>query len=509
MNKNRLGNVILTTFIPSLLLVYFLNVQAASSGIFSLFPIEHYDQNISNWILPTNPDYRKPLLTPKQQAIRKAEIYFHYFGKQSPWNAGYIREIFSQQAPFNLRSLEEKVMLSYSNDNKSADKIMYGANFRPYTKQSFEPIKNNIHLEQFNEQHYDSSRRAIAVVNIQARALPTDEPYFYSNQIAGEGYPFDNAQAGVIWAGAPLYVLGETVDHLWDFVLTPSFIGWVKQTDIAYVNSHFIAQWTWTAQQQMATMTRTAIPIKDIENGISRFAGYIGMILPAIKSSKGIEILIPVKNAKQQAHIYHAKLNTKDMAVIPLLPTPEHFVQIIQQLLGRPYGWGGMYFYSDCSSELKNIYGAFGIWLPMHSSHQVDPEQVLGKAEDLSALNVTMRSQYLMKQGHPWMTIIHVGGHVILYLGNYPNPNDPSHGIVPLSYQDMWGLGKGDIPYRSVIGQAVLFPLLPTYPEDPALVSQLNHQVFQLFYLDNLPEPADAANMLNSRKVNLRFLLSP
>lgn len=509
---SKLINIILTILLSSFWGCYSAAAIAAPDLI-SLFPLEKYNQKIADWLSPSDPGYTKPLLTPTQQAIRKAELYRHYFGKESPWNADYINLLFSQPAPQDLQSLEAKKINSFTNQNQPADKIGYGANFRPYTEQWLTKIKNNVGLKQFSAQQYKPARRAIAITNIQARLLPTDEPYFYSYKIAGEGYPFDNIQAAVIWAGTPLYVLGETVDHAWSMVLTPGFIAWVKSTDIAKVSVNFVTEWMKVAQLNIAAIAATQIPIVDNENNEFRFSGYIGMLLPAIKNSKDITLLIPVVDEKRQAHIHHAKLAMPYAVLAPLLPTPQHLANIMQHLLGRTYGWGSMYFYNDCSAELKNIYSVFGIWLPVHSSNQVDPQQVLGKAIDLSNSQPDgmARSAYLMAHGHPWMTVIYIGGHVLDYIGKYSNPNDSTHRIVPLSYQNMWGLrAVPGIARRVVIGQSVLLPLLTSYPEDPTLLSELNQKTFKLFYLDELPVNITSTNVtLESGKINLDVLLSP
>jgi len=505
-----LNNILNTVLIAAL---FFYCISAyASTDTLSLFPIEKYDQKITDWVSPADPSYTKALLTPEQQTLRQAELYRHYFGKESPWNADYIHLLFSQKAPDDLFSLETSKVLSLTNQNQPANKIGYGSNFRPYSDQWFAQIKNNIHLQQFVGQKYDSMNRAIAITNIQSRELPTEEPHFYSYKLAGEGYPFDNAQAVVIWAGTPLYVLGETTDRLWSFVLTPSFIGWVKNTEIAKADARFVSEWIKVSRQHLAAITNTRIAIVDIENNIPRFPGYIGMLFPGIKTPKGIQILIPVMDQKQQAHIHHAEPSIQDIALVPMLPTPQHFSTLMQKLLGRTYGWGGMYFYNDCSSELKNIYSVFGIWLPIHSTNQVDPQQVLGKAEDLSSSEPdgNMRSAYLMAHGHPWMTIIHVGGHVLDYLGSYPNPDDPTHRLAPLSYQAMWGFGAvTGVARRAVVGQSVILPLLTSYPEDPELRSHLSKTTFQLLYLDELPSGTTLAEVVGMMKVNLKTLLSP
>ncbi len=497
-----------TSFILLLMLVfnfYAISTNAADNLI-SLFPLDKYDQKITDWVSPSDPSYTQPVLTPAQQAKHKAELYRNYFGELSPWNANYVNFLFSQPVPYDLQSLEEKKINSFTNQNQPEDKIGYGANFRPYTQQWLDQIKNNVNLKQFTTQHYDPAKRAIAIVNIEGRVLPTDEPHFYSYQIGGQGYPFDNIQASAIWAGTPLYILGETQDHAWSMVLAPSFIAWVKSSDIASVNNRFVKQWLKTAQQHLAAITNTQVSIVDNENNLFRFSGYIGMLFPAITYPNNIEILIPVRDKQGQARIYHAKPPLEDVALIPVQPTPEHFANIIQHLLGRTYGWGSMYFYNDCASELKNLYTVFGIWLAMHSSNQVDPQQVLGSMVDLSASDTNARRTYLMEHGHPWMTVIYIGGHVLDYIGSYPDPIDPMHPVVPLSYQNMWGLHVANSPERRVmIGQSILLPLLLSYPEDPTLISHLQKPIFQLFYLDEIPEMAS----LKKKAKTLSVLLSP
>ena len=115
------------------------------------------------------------------------------------------------------------------------------------------------------------------------------------------------------------------------------------------------------AKTNLAAITNTQISIIDTEENQYRFSGYIGMLFPAISNPAGIQIFIPVMNEKRQAIIYHAQLSGQNAAIIPVLPTPRHFVEIMNHLIGRPYGWGNMYFYNDCASELKNLFTPFGI----------------------------------------------------------------------------------------------------------------------------------------------------
>ena len=61
------------------------------------------------------------------------------------------------------------------------------------------------------------------------------------------------------------------------------------------------------------------------------------------------------------------------------------------------------------------------------------------KIKDLSKADQNTRLQFLINEAPPFMTVIYVKGHVMLYLGTYPNPDDPKQHPVPLSYQNVWG----------------------------------------------------------------------
>ncbi len=86
----------------------------------------------------------------------------------------------------------------------------------------------------------------------------------------------------------------------------------------------------------------------------------------------------------------------------------------------------------------------------------------------------------LKTQGHPLMTVIYIGGHVMLYLGTQDN--------VVMTYQNIWGLAPVTKDKRYVIGQSVLFPLLNYYPEYPDAKSPANSSYFKLIFLDDLPK---------------------
>jgi hypothetical protein len=109
------------------------------------------------------------------------------------------------------------------------------------------------------------------------------------------------------------------------------------------------------------------------------------------------------------------------------------------------------------------------------------------------------RLNALTTQGHPAMTIIYIGGHVMLYLGNYKHDGQE---LVAATYQNIWGLSPPNKDKRYIIGQSVLFPLLNYYPEYPDAKSLANSSSFKLIFLDELKQEIPSARFVKQFTVN-------
>ena len=480
---------------------------AFASKLISLFPIDSYDQEISHWIKPSDSDYNKPLISKAQQAKRLTDFYNHYFSgsskSTSPWDAAYVSKILAMTGSDSLLELEKKLidkfttqkinLNSTSNDRTKSDnqinseittsKIGYGHNFHPYNQTWINNIAKNMNISRLSKIKYNPENMAIAIHNTHARALPTMDAYFYSHNIAGEGYPFDNLQQSALWVGTPVYIALETVDHAWSLVITPDFIDWVKSEDIAKVDSKFIATWQSTAKNKMIALTHeTSILDKE---GNYRFNAYVGTVFPAKSAT---EILIPVVDVHRKATIQTTVVSGGNSVVMPYKLTPHNLANVMANLIGRPYGWGNMNFYNDCSAELKALYAPFAIYLPRNTSEQVKA----GKMVDLSDKSTTERERLLIKDGRKLVTLVRIPGHILMYLGKYPHTiKSQTKSEIAMSYQNIWGLHPLDNSYRAIIGKSVIFPLLQSYPENNSLISFYDkdtRRIFQLIYLDEMPD---------------------
>lgn len=470
----------------------------ANHNLISLFPLDKYDQTVTNWIKPDDANYDKPLLSSEMQKYHIDVFYTQYFGSSSPWSADYLKKILHQQTPNDLKTLEQSIITYFSNQNKPDDQIGYGANFRPYSQKWIDDIANNIHISQLDGLCYQEINRAIAIDNLHARSLPTDDPHFYNHKLAGQGYPFDNLQMSAIWAGTPLYILAETRDHAWSLVITPDFIAWTKTSGIARASPSFINNWQNSAKENLVAITSTQTSIVD-ENNQFLFSAYIGTVLPGTQTAQGMKLMVPAADSDHRAILKYAFVSPDQASSMPLVATPHHFSKLMNSMIGRPYGWGGKYFYNDCSAELKSLLTPFGIWLPRHSSDQVS----VGKMIDMSAVSPEKRISYLIENGRRFLTIVYIGGHVVMYVGNYQNPNTQTS--IAMTYQNVWGLSPNPPTRRAVIGRSVLFPMLLQYPEDTSLMSLAGKKYFQISYLDEVPERLYKSAII----INLRSLMYP
>lgn len=448
----------------------------------ALFPMEHYDQNVDHWIDPTSASYDAPFLSPAEQHAHWDDYLARYFGTRerdpSPWNPAFINRRLYGNGGADIVDLQLRRVGSYDNAGKSARSIGYGQNYRPHTAQWLDDIERNMNLQQFAQAPgYRPDARAIATNALLVRELPTMDPSFYSHRLAGEGYPFDNLQISSVRPGTPLYVLGRSVDGAWDYVQTPEVQGWVQSNGVARVDDAFISAWSHRPSDAWGVVILASAPVRD-EQGVFRFDATAGTLLPLVQSAatpSQREVLVPARDIDGHAVLREARLPATALAPAPIAATPRNLAVLMKSLIGRPYGWGNMNFYNDCSSELQSIFSAFGVWLPRHSSSQM----AAGDMTDLSSDTPAQRLDYLIENGRPMRTLVYIGGHVMLYLGNTTRDGH----IVPLVYQDIWGMRPADNSRRVVIGGSVIFPLLLRIPEDPSLESLAATRIFQVSVL--------------------------
>jgi hypothetical protein len=479
----------------------------------TLFPLDDYDQNVDHWLQPGSPAYDQPFLSPDDQRAQFNLLFARYFGTganaPSPWNATYVTQRVYREQGADIAALQQRRIDRFDNTGKQRATLGYGENFRPHDKAWIDAIERNMNVEQFTQTPvYRPQTRAIATGNLMVRELPTTDPSFFDHRLAGEGYPFDNLQISAVRPGTPLYVLGGSVDGAWQYVQTPDVQGWVRSDGVALADDGFVDAWRAAAGKSLGAVTVASAPVRD-SSGAFRFGAPAGTMLPLVPALPSVPpqpsiaaanaarqaataavpdktnavddtfswrtVLVPARDPDGRAVIRTASLNDTQIAPMPLAATPRHLAMLMKTLIGRPYGWGNSGLYNDCSSELQSIFAVFGVWLPRHSSTQMSA----GRMIDLSTSTPAQRLDYLALHGEPLRTLVYIGGHVMLYIGNTTRDGV----TVPVVYQDVWGLRPADNGRRAVIGGSVILPLFAHIPEDASLQSLAATRTFEISIL--------------------------
>ncbi|ABX20907.1 SH3 domain-containing protein [Salmonella enterica] len=434
------------------------------------FPLADYSQSVDKWIPPDSADFAIPVIDSTTQQRYFSALKSHYFGmdneSHSPWNAVYITGLLKK----NAGQVRDASIKQFLGDGST----YWGENFRLYSSRWKEGVRGNADTRIDNIYH--ASRRGIMVRESLARALPTDDPLFNDPRRAGEGYPFDNLQMSSLRPGTPVYTLTESKDQRWQYVVSPTVTGWVHSEDIASVDQTFVTQWVSLAYKQLGAFI--SAPVSVHTAGVYYFTGRPGTILPFRYKRAGLFLIAaPVRDSNGRASIHWVWLSDKAFTAMPWKMTPENIAVLMKSMGGAPYGWGNFNFYNDCSAEIRSLLMPFGIFLPRHSTAQVEAAE---RVVDLSNKSIQMRLDYLTRYGKPFTTLVYIPGHIMLYIGNTTMNGQ----VVPVTYQNIWGLRPNHANSRSIIGEAVFFPLLRFYPENPELVSLAGKVQFKLGYIE-------------------------
>lgn len=435
----------------------------------SLFPLDNYSQSVDKWLL-SGLQRQQPVMDAAMQQRYFSALKSHYFGMgandKSPWNPHYIASILGQEV-----EIVRDVAINKYLGNKS---VSWGGNFRTHSESWKQQVRDNASTGIDKVYHF--SGRGITIREALVRSLPTDEPIYDDPRLAGQGYPFDNLQDSSIRPGTPVYVITESRDKRWKYVMSPTVIGWVHSENIAAVDLLFVTEWLALAEKNLGAFIKQPVSVQG--GGGFYFTARHGTILPFYSHQQGrFVVAVPVRREDGRALIRRVGLKEGEFAAMPWKMTPDHLATLMRSMSGRPYGWGNYNFNNDCSAEVRSLLMPFGVFLPRNSAAQI---QAATRVVDLSKANMGERLRYLKEHGKPFTTLIYIPGHIMLYIGNAVINGQN----VPMTYQNIWGLRPADSKSRSIIGGAVFFPLLDTYPEAPNLISLAGKAQFKLGFIE-------------------------
>ena len=361
--------------------------------------------------------------------LQKRADAFHNKMFFSPWHQSNSR--------FTLEEIEWEF-------DKYGKNPGYGRNGKKHPQSWIKKLNANARLQDYPAVGYP----AITIQNTDLRVLPTAEAHL--SLPVNCPLPFDNMQNSGAAAGTPLYVSQVTKDKKWALVETHYALGWIPVRHMARVDGDFIKLWE---SAPYASIIRDKTPVYD-DKGKLLFKTPLGSFFPKIsEDSQTITILIAAADSQGQALPQKIVLAREAAVNKPLPLTPTNMAWLAKEMMGEPYGWGGLDRKRDCSSLLMDLFAPFGIWLPRNSGHQA---KRTGRYVDLSTLSPREKEKAILTQGLPYFTLLWLKGHIMLYIGEQAGRAVVFHNFWKVKTVDLQGR-KG----RRIVGRAVITTLNP------------------------------------------------
>ena len=312
----------------------------------------------------------------------------------------------------------------------------------------------------------EENRCGVVLLPADLRLLPTSRALFEPlTRDGGGGYPFDQLQNSTLKPGEAVRLLHRTPDGAWAFVAAGTASGWVESSRVAPADEAFRSR--WLAGPYLAVLDDPTA-LKD-ETGRFRCLAPLGTLLP--RTPDGAALIPVADEATGLARGIPVHLPEGSAAPFPLEATPRNLAETANRLVGQTYGWGGSFGLRDCSATTRDLFLPFGVWVPRNSG-----EQAKLPGRDLASLSPMDREAALMREGVPFATLVHMKGHILLYLGPYEGR--------PLVLHNFWSLRTRDTG-RILVGRCAVTTLTPGAERrdlDPekSLLHRVRRMVFPL-----------------------------
>lgn len=386
-------------------------------------------------LTPSKNIYSQPisdiLLIPQSSAALSSQFsnagkssFAEYFAAHfAPWD---------NLQPFDLENLQIEL--------KKRGRF-YAENYQPISDEFYRATEDNGNISALNS----VSHKAIVIHNTHLRRLPTNtlllsDPY----KAGGNGYPFDRAQAGCLNIGEPLFISHYTKDGKFAYGRTGSgTYGFILSEDLVEIDEDFSTQF----RNNLVMFTDNILAPLQPAKQSPVLQVYSGTILPLTNNN---EVLIPIRNSSGKAEFSKIYPTPGTYIAKPLSFTKDNVSKVIDQLIDKPYGWGGNLFNMDCSRLVSRYFALFGIHLPPYSKAQSE----YGESLDLSRLSNHEKKAAIIEYGVPYQSILYMPGHIGIYLGTYQGE--------PIILHATWGIklfDEKDIEYRYVIGKSIISTL--------------------------------------------------
>lgn len=359
--------------------------------------------------------------------------------------------------PWSLKKFDiSSLQASWANRAFGKEKF-FAENKLPWSIKNIGNIIKQTNFDNFNQ----APSYAITTKNTQVRNLPTNKPFMLNPKLDGEGFAFDYLQNTRLHVNTPLLISHTNLDGSWVFAKNPSSYGWIKVSDIYKISKEEINKWK---NYPKLVITKDNTPIYDIKQNFL-FYSKMGDIYPLINDEKDNDLYKSFIYNRYKGKLY-IKIPKEYASKFPLHFDKQNISKTTGELLRENYGWGSFMGNRDCSALTQDYFRVFGIWLPRNSSFQ----SKYGTTITLKGKSDKEKEQLIQKNALAFLSLLHLKGHIMLYVGTYKDKSYVLH--------NLWGIHTKDNT-RYIIGKALISDLylgknLPNLTKESLLIERID-----------------------------------
>ncbi len=231
------------------------------------------------------------------------------------------------------------------------------------------------------------------------RGAPTGAPLLW----AADQASFDALQWSLLSAGEPVALLHTSSDGAWGYVQAPCYRGWILLERIGLAAREVVHAFARPRDFIVVTGPKVRIGGQPV---------HPGMTLPLLDERRGnLHLQFPRRGPGGALHLATVRVSpSPGIHRGYLLLTRRRLISQAFRFLGLPYRWGGL----DCSQFVQWVFRPFGLHLPRNSAQQarvgrqIAPPSRTAPAEERSAT---------LRRARPGTTLLHLPGHIMLFLG--------------------------------------------------------------------------------------------
>lgn len=273
-------------------------------------------------------------------------------------------------------------------------------------------VQNNAALENIDA----LARPGVMLEHASVRKLPTDFPCYHKKK-GFDFLPFDRLQNTFLNAGTPVYLSHYSKDRAWVMIedVAGRELGFVKSTQVAVVDARAMKK---VMSLPVAVLSKENHPLYSTSGA---FLGYsrLGQIL-FVQKQEGPDLWVLWPRARilgspdGSVHWERVRISRTMAHTAPLALGEGSLAPILDQLLGKNYGWGGTLGNRDCSSMVQDYFLILGYALPRNSK---DQRNNAGDIISLAGKTREEKEGLIRQRGVPYKTLIYLPGHIALYIG--------------------------------------------------------------------------------------------